>query len=78
MPVSLSEKNLTQHVCKDFPSFIRRENQETKRKFVEFSTQKLFQIRACVISELRAKRLDATSMFTFSLENTPLDQSERA
>ena len=41
----LKRKKLTQHVY-DFPSLSRRGNE-----LVEFSTQKLFQIRACVISE---------------------------
>ena len=43
----------------------------------EFSTQKLFQISAFVISEPKAKHLDATTMFTYSHANTPLGQSER-
>ena len=43
-----------------------------------FSTQNLFQIRACVISARKAKHLDVTTMFTYSHANTPLSQSERA
>ena len=43
-----------------------------------FSTQLLFQIRACVISARKAKHLDVTTMFTYSHGNTPLGQSERA
>ena len=43
-----------------------------------FSTQNLFQIRACVISARKAKHLDVTTMFTYSHANTPLGQSERA
>ena len=43
-----------------------------------FSTQNLFQIRACVISARKAKHLDVTTMFTYSHANTPLDQSGRA
>ena len=38
----------------------------------------LFQIRACMISARKAKRLDATTMFTYSHANTPLGQSERS
>ena len=33
---------------------------------------------ACVISARKAKRLDATAMFTYSHANTPLGQSEGA
>ena len=40
-----------------------------------FSTQNLFQIRACVISARKAKHLDVTSMFTYSHANRPLGQS---
>jgi len=43
-----------------------------------FSTQNLFQIRACVISARKEKHLDVTTMFTYSHTNTPLGQSERA
>ena len=43
---------------------------------VEFSTQKLFQIRACVISGRKAKYLDVTAIFTYSHANTLLGQSE--
>ena len=43
-----------------------------------FSTQNLFQIRACVISARKAKHLDVTTMFTYSHANTLLGQSERA
>ena len=43
-----------------------------------FSTQNLFQIRACVISARKAKHLDVTTMFAYSHANTPLGQSERA
>ena len=46
-------------------------------KLVEFSTQKRFQIGACVVSARKAKHLDVTTMFTYSLANTPLGQSER-
>ena len=42
-----------------------------------FSTQKLFQIRACVISTRKTKHIDITTMFTCSHANTPLGQSER-
>ena len=53
---------------------------EQMRKYlgnlVEFTTQKLFQIRACVISARKAKHLDVTATFTYSHANTPLDQSE--
>ena len=41
-----------------------------------FSTQNLFQIRACVISARKAKHLDVTTMFTYSHANMPLSQSE--
>ena len=44
----------------------------------KFSTQNLFQIRACVISARKAKHLDVTTMFTYSHANTPLGQSESA
>ena len=37
-----------------------------------------FQMCACVISARKAKRLDATAMFTYSHANTPLGQSEGA
>ena len=47
-------------------------------KLVEFSTQKCFQIGACVVSARKAIRLDVTTMFTYSHANTPLGQSERA
>ena len=47
-------------------------------KLVEFRTQKLFQIRACVISARKTKHLDVTTMLTYSHANTPLGQSERA
>ena len=47
-------------------------------KLVEFSTQNLFQIRACVISARKAKHLEVTTLFTYPLANTPLGQSERA
>ena len=47
-------------------------------KLVEFSTQKRFQIGECVVSARKAKHLDVTTMFTYSLANTPLGQSERA
>ena len=43
---------------------------------MEFSTQKRFQILACVISAGTAKHLDATTMFTYSHANTPIGQSE--
>ena len=47
-------------------------------KLVEFSTQKRFQIGECVVSARKAKHLDVTTMFTYSLANTPLGQSEHA
>ena len=40
------------------------------------STQKLFQIGACVISARKAKHFDVTTLFTYSHANTPLGQSE--
>ena len=43
-----------------------------------FSTQNLFQIRACAISTRKAKHLDVKTMFTYSHANTPLGQSDRA
>ena len=43
-----------------------------------FSTQHLFQIRACVISARKAEHLDVTTMFTYSHANTPLGRSEGA
>ena len=49
-----------------------------RSKLVEFSTQKRFKIRACVISVRKAKQLDVTTMLTYSHANTPLGQSERA
>ena len=45
---------------------------------VEFWSQKLFKIRAHVISARKAKHLDVTTMFTYSHANTPLGQWERA
>ena len=47
-------------------------------KLVEFSTQKLFQIRACVISERKAKHLDVTTMFTCTLMQTHLSANQSA
>ena len=47
-------------------------------KLVELSTQKPFQIGACVVSARKAIHLDVTTMFTYSHANTPLGQSERA
>ena len=47
-------------------------------KLVEFSTQKRFQIGACVVTARKATHLDVTAMFTYSYANTPLGQSERA
>ena len=44
-------------------------------KLVEFFTQKLFQIRACVLNARKAKHLDVTTMFTYSHANTPFGQS---
>ena len=43
-----------------------------------FSTQSLFQIRACVISARKAKHLNVTTMFTYSYAYTALGQSQRA
>ena len=37
-------------------------------KLVEFSTQKRFQIGACVVSARKAKHLDVTTMFTTLLQ----------
>ena len=47
-------------------------------KHVELSAQKLFQIRACVISARKANLFDVTTMFTYYHANTPLGQSERS
>ena len=47
-------------------------------KLVELSTQKRFQIGACVVSARKAIHLDVTTMFTYSHANTPLGQSEGA
>ena len=41
-------------------------------------TQAPFQIRACMISARKAKHFDVTTAFTYSHENAPLGQSERA
>ena len=49
-----------------------------KVNLLRFSTQNLFQIRACVISGPKAKHFDVTNMFTYSHANTPLGQSECA
>ena len=49
-----------------------------KVNLLSFSTQNLFQIRACVISARKAKHLEVTTLFTYPLANTPLGQSERA
>ena len=46
-------------------------------KLIEFSIQKLFQIRAFVISAQKAKHLDVTTMFTCFHANTPLGELER-
>ena len=41
-------------------------------KLAEFSNQKLFQIRAFVISARKAKHLNVTSMFTCFHANRPI------
>ena len=66
----LKRKKLTEQVGKDFPSFSRRGNGLSK--LVEFSTQNLFQIRACVISAQKARHFEVTNAFTYSHANTPL------
>ena len=43
-----------------------------------FELENFFKFGACVISERKAKQFDATTMFTYSHENTALGQSERA
>ena len=73
-----AKKKLTQHVSKYFPSFKPTRKWVNKVNLSSFSTQNLFQIRACVISARKAKHLDVTTMFTYSHANTPLGQSERA
>ena len=40
-----------------------------KSKFVQFSTQKHFEIRACVISARRAKLLDSTHVYILSCKH---------
>ena len=64
---------MTQHICKVSAD----EGMGKQSKLVEFSAQKPFQIRACVISARKANHFDVTSMFTYSHANTPLGQSER-
>ena len=52
-----------------------------KSKFVEFSTQKHFKIRACVISARKAKHLDSTQLHTrmqTKREHLLANRSERA
>ena len=55
-----------------------------KSKFVEFSTQKHFKIRACVISAWKAKHLDSTQLHALMQTKTEVqthllaNRSERA
>ena len=49
-----------------------------KSKLVKFSTQELYQSYACMISTRKAKHLDITTMFAYSLANMSLGQSECA
>ena len=62
------KKKMTQHICNNFPV------SEWVNKLVEFLTQKLFQICACMSSVQKVK----TTMFTYSHANTLLGQSEHA
>ena len=62
------KKKMTQHICKNFPM------SEWVNKLVEFLTQKLFQICACVSCVQKVK----STTFTYSHANTLLGQSEHA
>ena len=55
------------------------EIRKEKGNLSSFRLKSFFKVVLACRSELRAKRLDATTMFnTYSYENTPLGQSERA
>ena len=45
---------------------------------VNFSTQNLFQICACMVIPCTTKHFEVTTVFTYSRANTLLGQSERA
>ena len=45
---------------------------ENKSKFVEFSNQKHFKIRVCVVSARRAKHLDSTHVYILSCKHISL------
>ena len=83
--VFFSPKKLSAQAKKNWHSmFLKIFKFQPTRKWVNkvnlssFSTQNLFQIRACVISSRKAKHIDVTTMITCCHENTPLGQSERA
>ena len=79
LKMSSQAKTLTQHVCKlTIFQVSANEGMGKRSKLVEFSAQKLFQIRACVISARKPNHLDVTTMFTYSYTSTFLGQSERA
>ena len=78
-------KKMPAHVKKiDRACFLRFSKLQPTRKWVNevnlsrFSTQNLFQIRACVISARKAKDLDVKTTFTYTHANTTLGQSDRA
>ena len=70
------KQKLTQLACKDVP----RPTKEwvNKVNLSSFELQNFFKFVLSVISARKAKHLDVTTMFTYSLANTPLGQSERA
>ena len=79
LKMSAQATTLTQHVCKlKIFQVSANEGMGKRSKLVEFSAQKLFQIRACVISARKPNHLDVTTMFTYSYTSTFLGQSERA
>ena len=71
-----AKTKLTQLACKDVP----RPTKEwvNKVNLSSFELQNFFKFVLSVISARKAKHLDVTTMFTYSLANTPLGQSERA
>ena len=74
------KKNWHSLFLKSFQAFQPTRNWINNVILSGFSTQNLFQISACVITDYarKAKHLDVTTKFTYSHANTPLSQSERA
>ena len=59
-----------------FATFQPMKGWVNKVNLSSFELEKFFQICTCLISARKAKHVDATTMFTYSHENTPLGQSE--